>query len=138
MTLRAIDTCFDIVRSDVVLGALTTELVVTTRPNCVFCGLITDSTYDDVEPGLQMLFENEIRVVRYLAHLHNQTEDICVVVQHDTLTNVGIKFSRGIGHNAPREVIFVLAKELVVQGDPEIASLSPKSTGRRNPLTLTV
>jgi len=53
-------------------------------------------------------------VIGHLPHLHDQTKDVCIVVQHDTLTDIGIELSSRIGHNAAREIMFDLTEKFIV------------------------
>ena len=53
-------------------------------------------------------------MVRNLPHLHNQAEDVCIIVEHHTLTDIGVELPLGIGHDTLREITFNLAKKLVV------------------------
>ena len=49
-----------------------------------------------------------------MTHLHDEAENVRVVVEHDTTTHVGIKLTGGVGHDAGRKVSFDLAEELIV------------------------
>lgn len=56
-------------------------------------------------------------MISNLTHLHDETKDVGVVVQHDTLAHIGIKPSSRVSHDTVGEVTFNLAEELVVQDD---------------------
>lgn len=56
-------------------------------------------------------------MIRYLAHLHNQAENVGVIVKHNTTTDISVKLPSGIGHDARRKVALNLAEELIVQND---------------------
>ncbi len=71
-------TCFD-----ETLDAGATELVSAAGPDCLFGRFITDVANQDILTAFCMPLEQEIGMIRNLAHLHNQTEDICVIVKHD-------------------------------------------------------
>jgi hypothetical protein len=64
-----------------------------------------------------MFLEDQIGVICDLSHLHDQTENVGVVVKHHTSADVGIKLARSVGHDTPGEIMFDLAEELVVDGD---------------------
>lgn len=100
---------------DIILGTSTTEFMTTTRPNGFFGGFVANATHKNILSTLRMLLQNQIRVVGDLAHLHDETEDVGVVVQHDTAAHVGIELSSGAGHDALGKISLDLAKEFVVQ-----------------------
>ena len=92
----------------------------TTGTNCFFRRFVANAAYKYVLPGFCVFFQNEIWVIRNLAHLHDKAEDVCVVVQHDTTAYIRIKLPRRVGHNALGEITFNLSKEFVMENNPVI------------------
>lgn len=118
MALWAVDMLAVVLeRLDIVLGTLATEFMPALRPDGIFCGVITDAAHSDVEPRLRLFLQNEIGMVRNLAHLHDQSEDVGIVVQHDTVAHVGIEFSGRVRHDTTGEILFDLAEKFIVQRD---------------------
>ena len=64
-----------------------------------------------------MFLEDKIRVIGYLPHLHDQTENVGVVIEHNTSADVGVELARRVGHDTAGEIMFDLAEELVMDGD---------------------
>lgn len=89
----------------------------TARSNGFFGGLVANATYENILSTLRMLLQNQIRMVGDLTHLHDETENVGVVVQHDAAAHVSIELPSGVGHDALGEISFDLAKEFVVQDD---------------------
>lgn len=56
-------------------------------------------------------------MIRNLSHLHDETENVGVVVQENTLSNVSVEFTLPTRHNAVGEVILSFTKELAVDVD---------------------
>ena len=100
---------------DIILGASTTEFMTTTGPDGFFGGLVANATHENILSTLRMFLQNQIRVVGDQTHLHDETEDVGVVVQHDTTAHVGIELSSRAGHDALGKISLDLAKEFVVQ-----------------------
>jgi hypothetical protein len=86
----------------------------TPRPNSFFSRLVTNTAHHDILTAFCIFAENQIWVVCHLSHLHDEAENIGIVVKHHTLTDIGIELALGIGHDALREVAFHLTEELVV------------------------
>lgn len=120
VTLRAIHSGAILKGLDVILGTFAAELVMAARPNGILRWFVTDATDKNIEARLHVLLEDEVWVVRHLSHLHDETENIGIIIQHDTATDVGIKLPTRVGHDTSREVMFDLAKELVVDSDSDI------------------
>jgi hypothetical protein len=89
----------------------------TPRPDGAFGRFVADVANQYILPTFTVFLENQIWMVCYLSHLHDQTEDVGVIVKHDTTANIGIELSIGVGHDTGREVTFDFAKELVVYND---------------------
>ena len=87
------------------------------RANWFFGSFVADAADQDILSTFRMLFENQIRMVGNLAHLHDETEDIGIVVKHNSRTNVGVEFAGGVGHDARRKVPLDLAEEFIVNDD---------------------
>lgn len=117
MALGAVDHRGVIKRLNVVLGTLTAKLMTTARPNRILRRLITNAADQDIKSGLHVFLQDEIRVVGYLSHLHNQSENVGIVVEHHTSANVGVELARRVGHDTAGEIMFDLAEELVMDGD---------------------
>lgn len=108
-------------RPDVVMGTLAAKVVAAARPDRIFGRLIAHATHQDIMTGLTglpTLLENEIWVVGDLAHLHDQPEDIGVVVEHDTAADVGVELPGCVAHDTAGEVLFDLAEKLPMEGNP--------------------
>lgn len=117
MTLRAVYHRGIVKGLNVVFGTLAAKLVVTARSNRILRRLITYAADQNIESGLHMFLQNEIRVIGYLPHLHDQTENVGVIIEHDTSANVGVKLTRGVGHDTTREIMFDLAEEFIMDSD---------------------
>lgn len=91
-----------------------------TGTNCFFRRFVANAADKYVLPGFCVFLQNEVRVIRNLAHLHDKAEDICVIVQHDTTAYIRIKLPRRVSHDAPREITFNLSKEFVMENDTGI------------------
>lgn len=119
VTLRTIHRGAILKGLNVILGTLAAELVMTAGPNGILCGLVTDATNENIEARLHMFLQDKVWVVRHLSHLHDETENIGIIVQHDTSTDVGVKLPTRVGHDTAGEIMFDLAKEFIVYGDTE-------------------
>ena len=62
-----------------------------------------------------------------LSHLHDQSEDVGIVVEQNTLGDIGLELAGSAVHNTAGKVIFLLAEELTVNID----LLGRKLHGRR-------
>jgi hypothetical protein len=91
-------------------------------PDGTLCWFVTDTANKHVLTTLGMFLQDQIRVIGYLSHLHNQPKDVGVVIEHNTTTNVGVKLPGGVCHDAGREVAFNLTKELVMNDHPAVMS----------------
>lgn len=61
-----------------------------------------------------ILFQDQVRVIRNLSHLHNKTEDVGIVVEQDTLSDVGVEVALAVGHDTVGKVVLCFTKELAV------------------------
>lgn len=84
----------------IVFGTLAAEVMAALGSNCIFGWFVTNTTHCNVEPWLRVFLQDKIWMVCDLAHLHDQAEDVGIVVQHDTTADICIKLSGGIGHDA--------------------------------------
>jgi hypothetical protein len=66
-----------------------------------------------------MFLQDQIGVIGYLPHLHDQTKNVGVVVEHYTSADVGVKLARSVCHDTTGEIVFDLAEKLIVDGDPK-------------------
>ncbi len=103
--------------ADVVLGAFAAEFVVAARADGFLGRFVADAADEDVLAAFGVLFEDEVGVVGDLAHLHDETEDVGVVVQHHTAADVGIELADGVRHDAGGEVALDFAEEFIVDDD---------------------
>ena len=101
-------------RSNIVFSTSATEFVVAARANWFFGCLVADAADEDILTACGVLFEDEIRVVCYLTHLHDQAKDVGVIVEHNTTADIGVECSSHVGHDAGGEVPLDLAEELIV------------------------
>lgn len=85
-----------------------------TRTDCFFGRLVTDVAHQHILPALCTLLCDQIRVIGNLPHLHDEAEDVGVVVKHDTSSDVSVKLARCRTHDAVRKILFLVAKEFVV------------------------
>jgi hypothetical protein len=65
----------------------------TARSNRILSRLITNAADQDIESRLHMFLEDKIRVIGYLPHLHDQTENVGVVIEHNTSADVGVELA---------------------------------------------
>ena len=77
----------------IVFGAFAAKFVVAARADGLFGGFITDAADEDVLASLGVLFEDEVGMIGDLTHLHDKTENVGVIVQHHTPTDVGIELA---------------------------------------------
>lgn len=84
-------------------------------------GLIADTADKYVLTTFGMFLQDQVRVICHLAHLHNETENVGVVVQHDTSTNICIELPSGVRHDAGGKVTLDLAEEFIMDGNTERA-----------------
>jgi hypothetical protein len=70
------------------------------RTDGIFGCLITNVANEDVLAPLRMFLEDQIGMVGHLAHLHDETEYVGVIVQHNTARDICIKLSGSILHDA--------------------------------------
>lgn len=110
---------------DVIPGALAAEFMATARTNGLFGCFVADTAYQYVLAAFCFPLQKKIRVVGDLTHLHDQAKDICVIVQHDSAADIGVKLSSGVGHDAGGEVALDFAEEFVVDYDPAVP-ISPE------------
>lgn len=102
---------------EIILGTFATKFVTARRSNCFFCSLVTDAADKYVLTAFAILFQDEIRMVSDLTHLHNQTEDVGVIVEQNTLRDVCFELSSTVIHDTTGEVILLFAEELAVDID---------------------
>lgn len=53
-------------------------------------------------------------MVGNLTHLHDQSEDVGVVVQQNTLGDIGLEFASAVVHNAACKVVLLFAEEFAI------------------------
>jgi hypothetical protein len=112
------DCCRIIKRPDEAFDTSTAKVVATSRADCILCRFVANDTNQDILPSFGMFLENEIWMICDLTHLHNETEDVGIIVEHYTSSNVGLELAVGVGHDAAGKVMFLDAKELIV--DPNV------------------
>ena len=56
-------------------------------------------------------------MISNLAHLHDQTKNVGVIVEHDTLCDICFKFAIALIHDAASKIILFLPKELSINID---------------------
>ena len=101
----------------VVLRALSAEIMFTGRSDGLFCGLIADAAHENVLTTFAILLQDQIGMVSDLSHLHDETEDVRVVVKQNTLGNIGLELSGTVIHDTSSEVVLFFTKELAVNID---------------------
>lgn len=89
--------CFE--GPDVILCAAAAEFMTTARSDGFLGGFVADTADENILSALCVLLQNQVRVVGHLSHLHDKTEDVGVVVQHDTSAHIGIKLPCRVGHD---------------------------------------
>lgn len=99
---------------DKILDAGATKFVSAAGPHCLFGRFITDVADQDILTAFCMPFEQQIGMICDLAHLHDQTEDIGVIVEHDTTRDIGIKLASCVRHDARGEITFDFPEEFVM------------------------
>jgi hypothetical protein len=87
------------------------------RADRFFGSLVADAADNNVLTTFAVLLQNEIRMVRYLAHLHNETEDVRIVIEKDALSDVRLEFPSAIIHNTASKIVFFLAEKLAINVD---------------------
>lgn len=87
-------------RADVVFGAFAAELVVAARADCLFGGFVADAADQHVLAALGVFLEDQVGVVGDLTHLHDQTEDVGVVVKHHSAADIRVELPMRVRHNA--------------------------------------
>lgn len=87
-------------RPDVVFGAFAAEFVVATRADRLFGGFVADAANQHVLAAFGVFLEYQVRVVGDLAHLHDKTEDVGVVVQHHAAADVRVELPMSVRHDA--------------------------------------
>lgn len=87
-------------RVHIVLGARSTELVLATRPNRFLGRLIANVADENILSNLGMLLEKQVGVIGDLTHLHDESKDVRIVVEHDAARNISVKSTSRIGHDA--------------------------------------
>lgn len=117
VTLRTVYHRGIVERLNIILCTFATELMATTRPNRILRRLITDPTDQDIESRLHVFLQDEIGMIRDLPHLHDQTEDIGVVIEHDTPADVGVKLAGRVSHDTAGEIMFNLAEKFIMNGN---------------------
>ena len=79
--------------------------------------LIADATDKDVLPTFSVFLQDQIRMVGNLPHLHDESENICIIIQHYATAHVSIELSARIGHDTLREIAFNLPEEFIAQNN---------------------
>jgi hypothetical protein len=87
------------------------------RPDSLLRSLVTDAADENILTTLAILLQYEIRMICDLAHLHNETEDVGIVVEKNALRDIGLKLSSTTVHNTTSKVVLFLAKELTIDVD---------------------
>jgi hypothetical protein len=67
--------------------------------NGVFGWLVTDAANQDILAPIGVLLQYQVRVVGNLSHLHNETKDVGIIVQKNSLRNIGIESALSVGHD---------------------------------------
>ena len=67
-------------RLDIMFDTLPAKFMSAARANCLFCGLVANAAYKYILATFGMLFQNQIRVVCNLAHLHDEAKNVCIIV----------------------------------------------------------
>lgn len=104
-------------RVQVVPSTLAAEVVLARRSDSLLSRIITDTAIQDILATLTVLLQNQIGMICDLTHLHDKTEDVGIVVEENTLSNICLELSGTAVHDAASEVILFLAKELTVNID---------------------
>lgn len=104
-------------RLDVILDACAAEVVLARRPNCVFRCLVTDTATQDILSPSTVLFEDQIGMIGDLAHLHDETEDVGIVVQQHALCDISLELTSTIRHDAAGKVVLFLAEKFAINVD---------------------
>jgi hypothetical protein len=82
-----------------------------------FSGFIADATDENILTTLTVLLQDQIWVICDLSHLHNETEDVGVVVEKDPLCDIGLEFPGTIVHDTTSKVILLFTEELTINID---------------------
>jgi hypothetical protein len=101
----------------IALRALSAEIVFTGGSDGLFCSLIADAAHKNVLATLAILLQDQIGMVSDLSHLHDETEDVGVVVKQNALGNIGLELSGTAVHDTSSEVVLFFTKELAVNID---------------------
>jgi hypothetical protein len=104
-------------RVQVILGTLSTELVTARRADSLLSSLITDTADQDILTAFAILLQDQIGMVSDLTHLHDKTEDVGIIVEKDTLSDIGLELAGTTVHDAACEIILLLTKELSINVD---------------------
>jgi len=56
-------------------------------------------------------------MIGHLTHLHDETENVGVVIEQNTLGDIGLKLSGAVIHNATCKIVLLLAEELSINID---------------------
>jgi hypothetical protein len=91
--------------------------VFASRADSLFGNLVADTTDEDILTPLGLLLQNQIGMIGNLSHLHNKTEDVGIIVEKDTLSNIGVELAIAVVHDTTSEIVFFLAEELTVDID---------------------
>lgn len=99
---------------EVVTGAFSTKFVSTGRSDGLLGRLVTNAADQDILTTFRTLLQDQVRMICDLTHLHDQTEDVGVIIEYDSLSHVCIELAIGICHDARRKVAFDLPEEFVM------------------------
>ena len=79
--------------------ARATEVMAAGRSDGIFSNVVADGADEDILTALGVLLGDHVRMVSHLAHLHDQAEDVGVVIEHHSLGNIGVEGTVSVGHD---------------------------------------
>ena len=56
-------------------------------------------------------------MISHLTHLHNQTENVRIIVQHHTSAHVGVELASCVCHDTAREVMLDFSEKFIADSD---------------------
>jgi hypothetical protein len=101
-------------RTDVATDTGSAKVMFAPAAHRVLSWLITNATDKHVLSSFSMLFEKQVRMICNLSHLHDETKDVGVVVQKNTLGDVSVKLALAAGHDTVGKIVLFFSKELSV------------------------